>query len=563
MQWARRFTQAVCLLGFLTAVLIAAFYETEDPPAFLRVLMNIDPLVVVGTFLASHHLGHGFILGLIVLLSALVLGRAFCGWICPLGAVHAFMSWLRPRPQAPQPRQRRSPWQRGKYVALLALLAAALFGAHWVGIFSPLPLLYRSVAAAALPAVHYGAQEGANAVYHADPHLGPLHLTSVTEPVYQFLRNRVLRVDRQAFVGSLLIATLFIAIVLLNWVRPRFWCRYICPAGGLLGLLSQRPMMRLKNDPDTCNDCGKCNQVCPAAAQPDLRGEWLPTECFACWNCVAACNFKSLSFEFESPVRPADAGALDLSKRAALAAAAGGVVGLLASRLTPEAQAKTFEPTLIRPPGAEPEPQFLQRCIQCGLCMRACPTNALHPAGLEAGIEGLWTPKMVAKVGYCEYNCNVCGQVCPTGAIADLPLAEKQEVRIGIASFDTTRCLPYAYGQPCIVCEEHCPLPVKAIYLVNVDVPQPDGTTRTLQQPRINPDLCIGCGICEWSCPWGDQAAVRITSANESRHPANQPILPSFGAPYAIPPAQTGADPYGSTGASDPYGASGDPYGSP
>jgi len=516
----------VCLILFLWLVLQARFAESEGSSPLLGLFFDLDPLILLETWLSAHAIAAGALLALITIGATLLLGRVFCGWFCPLGTIHNIAGWFRKRPEPNAPPQTRSPWQRGKYLVLIALTVMALFGIHWIGIFDPISLLYRSVATAALPATQYAVEDASTAVYQTDPHVGPLHLTTVTEPAYRFSRDRVFVVPRQTFVNSLLIGLLFVTIVALNLVRPRFWCRYVCPLGGLLGLLAQRPAMRLHNDESTCNNCGKCNTVCPAAAQPDRRGEWLPVECFGCWNCVAACNFNSISFRFESPLHKPNAGRLDLSRRAALTAGAGGVASLLLFRLPPEAQAKAIPARLIRPPGARPEREFLQRCLQCGLCMRACPTNALQPAGLEGGIEGLWTPKLVPKIGYCEYNCNACGQVCPTEAIQPLAVEEKQATKIGLATFDRSRCLPYAYGRECMVCEEHCPVPDKAIYFVEREVQLRDGVTKVVKQPQVDPDLCIGCGICEWCCVFQDQAAIRVTTANESRNPNNQPILP-------------------------------------
>jgi ferredoxin len=192
---------------------------------------------------------------------------------------------------------------------------------------------------------------------------------------------------------------------------------------------------------------------CPAAAQPETRDQWLPRECFGCWNCVAACNNSGLDFRFTWPWRSTPTGKVDLRKRAALAAVVGGVGGVLLMRITPQAQGRTFNPVLIRPPGARFERQFLQRCIQCGMCMKVCPTGGLQPTWGEAGLEGVWTPRLVPRIGWCEYECNLCGQSCPTGAIEPLPLVEKKPFKIGLAVIDTTRCLPYSYDRECIVCE--------------------------------------------------------------------------------------------------------------
>ncbi|HID75889.1 MAG TPA: 4Fe-4S dicluster domain-containing protein, partial [Planctomycetaceae bacterium] len=173
-----------------------------------------------------------------------------------------------------------------------------------------------------------------------------------------------------------------------------------------------------------------------------------------------------------------------------------------------------------------PEREFLQRCTGCGLCMRICPTGALQPAVGEAGLEGLWTPRLVPQIGYCDYECNLCGQVCPSQAIELLSVEAKQATKIGLAAFDKTRCLPYAYGRECIVCEEHCPVPDKAIYTVEVEVVDHEGNRKVIGQPRVDPERCIGCGICENKCVFRDRPAIRVFSANETRHPDNQPILP-------------------------------------
>jgi formate hydrogenlyase subunit 6/NADH:ubiquinone oxidoreductase subunit I len=157
--------------------------------------------------------------------------------------------------------------------------------------------------------------------------------------------------------------------------------------------------------------------------------------------------------------------------------------------------------------------------------MKACPTNALQPALAEAGPEGLWTPVLVPRVGYCEYYCSLCSQVCPTGAIRELTVPEKTQVRIGTAWIDKDRCLPYALGRPCIVCEEHCPTSPKAIKFVMVETKRADGTLAVQKAPVIDLDLCIGCGICENKCPVMDLPAIYCTSVGEQRSKENRLLL--------------------------------------
>jgi len=543
--WTRRVVQGACLALFFVLVWKARFYDEGEPGRLIAVFFDLDPLVLVATWLAAHAVPAAALLALVTVGVTVVLGRVFCGWVCPLGTVHHVATWLgrvlrRARPGS----QPYAGGQRAKYYLLAGLLVMALFGAQWIGVFDPISLLYRVTATVLYPAVQYAIEDGSTAVFHGDPHVGSLHLTSVTEPAYRFSRDHVFVTDRQVFTGGAVIGLLFVAIVLLNLYRRRFWCRYVCPLGGLLGWLAQRSALRLGPGANPCKECGQCAVVCPAGASPEMPGQWRASECFGCWNCVPSCTFDALAFTFDAPsIRPSLA-TLDLGKRATLAAGAGGFVGLLLLRAAPEAQARTYHPALIRPPGARQEREFLKRCLACGVCMKVCPTNGLHPAGLEAGLEGLWTPKLVPRIGYCEYNCNLCGQVCPTEAIEPLDMEQKQQTKIGLATFDTSRCLPWAYGRECLICEEHCPLPKKAIYFKDVEVTSRDGVPVVLKQPYVDPDLCTGCGICEAKCVFKDRPAVRVTSANETRHPANQPILSAAPASEA-PPTPNPQDPYG------------------
>ena len=170
--------------------------------------------------------------------------------------------------------------------------------------------------------------------------------------------------------------------------------------------------------------------------------------------------------------------------------------------------------------------------------MKVCPNNALHPAFSEAGWEGIWTPVVVPRIGYCEPSCTLCGQVCPTGAIGEFtsrekgwaavpsgPGADTQPIRLGTAFYDRGRCLPWAMATDCIVCEEWCPTSPKAVYLQPAEVTDAAGNTKQVRQPYIDPERCVGCGACEFVCPVRDRPAVYVTSAGESRSKTNQILL--------------------------------------
>jgi ferredoxin len=186
------------------------------------------------------------------------------------------------------------------------------------------------------------------------------------------------------------------------------------------------------------------------------------------------------------------------------------------------------------------------------MCMKICPTGCLQPAWGEAGLEGLWTPIANPRIGRCEYDCTLCGHVCPTGAIARLTLEEKHATKIGIAVLDHSRCIPYAYGRDCGTCVEACPFPEKAIRLVDVEVQVHDGKTqisRVVSQPMVDPDRCTGCGACVKECTFKDEPAIHVVSANETRNPATRPFLDLGQKPAKPEPsaekAPAEADPYG------------------
>jgi len=152
----------------------------------------------------------------------------------------------------------------------------------------------------------------------------------------------------------------------------------------------------------------------------------------------------------------------------------------------------------------------LKRCVRCGECMKVCLRSALYPTSLQAVLYGFYSPVLQPRLGYCEFNCSLCGQVCPTGAIPKLPLEVKKKAVIGLAVFDKNHCLPYAKKMNCMVCEEHCPIPDKAIRFESVEEADYNGKRIILKKPYVVDELCIGCGICEYVCPLEEKAGVEV-----------------------------------------------------
>ena len=272
-------------------------------------------------------------------------------------------------------------------------------------------------------------------------------------PAYNLIRDNLLPFRDTIYPLAFLSAAILLGIIALERFETRNWCRNLCPLGTLLGWLGRfSPFSRV---PTTlCADCGKCRELCPTSFDGDVLHK---EECILCMECREGCPHGRVSFRPSFKLK--GAGPLVPERRLLLGGMAGGLLLALPARFRyPEKQSR-----LLRPPGVRSEDEFVTKCVRCGECMKVCLKNALYPAAYQAGLEGIYTPLVIPRLGYCEYNCTLCGQVCPTGAIPALPVEAKRREVIGKAVFDKNHCLPFARKIDCIVCEEHCPIPEKAI----------------------------------------------------------------------------------------------------
>ncbi len=301
--WLRRVVQSLFLVLFLFVFLQATFHPENQVGQGVTLFFELDPLVLLVAWLGASAVPKALLLSLVTLGVTLFLGRWFCGWVCPFGVLHNIFTSL--RSQTAKIKLQRgtfSPYQRWKYYILIALLVGALLGVNLVGWVDPFSFFYRSLATAVYPGLNFGTNAVFTWVYDKDPGWGQVRLTSVSEPVYEFLRSSVLAIELQPqYQWGLLIGFLFLAVVALNLYRARFWCRYICPLGALLGLVGKNPLLRLQKNESRCNDCRLCVADCPGGANPHSTGGWKPSECFYCWNCKSACPHDALVFKFDIP----------------------------------------------------------------------------------------------------------------------------------------------------------------------------------------------------------------------------------------------------------------------
>jgi polyferredoxin len=521
-----------------------------------------DPLAGIASAVAARRIVPAMLIGAaIALLAAVFLGRAWCGWLCPLGTLLDWIPARQTKRYEPDPAPRL---RAVKYFLLASIGVAALLGNLTFLVLDPITLTYRAMAVAAWPAANALFSAAERLLYPVPFLQGPI------DAVETALRGTILPAQQPLYAFNILIALLFAGVLALNAVRRRFWCRYLCPLGALLGLVGKVAWLR-RTVGDACIDCQRCARACPVGTIDPARGfESDPSECILCLDCVPSCPGAGQQFaghwrfvrsqgvsdprgrEQEptattaTPVAPAHSGwadrlragekgqkpamplglnpapwqPYDLSRRQFLAAAGAALAAVGLFRAEPAAARDA--PHLVLPPGAVKQ-EFLSRCIRCGICLKVCPTSGLQPGMGAAGWAGLWTPVLAPRLGHCDYSCNACGQACPTGAIPPLDLETKRTTVIGHAYIDQNRCIPWADNRICLVCEEMCPLPEKAILLEEATLQTVQGETVTVKRPHVLRDRCIGCGICENRCPLNGESAIRVYA------PTDLGSLPSTG----------------------------------
>jgi len=533
--WTRRISQSFFLIFFIflliesrlpldiymdysIAITSEQNIELNYPVTFF---FQLDPLIALTSFISGHQWikGFGWAIGTVVL--TLFFGRLFCGFICPLGTIHHLMSFVRPalKGQTMARANQKRPDHKFKYFILILLLLAAILGLNFTGLLDPIAFLFRSLSLAIFPGIGTGIKEVFDFMAQSD-----IKILNYISYGAEIIVSPVFGYGYEAFKSAWLIGSIFLIILFLNRIQPRFWCRTLCPLGALLGVFSRFSILKMEKYSEKCTQCQLCTQTCQGAASPIPGLEWEPTECMLCFNCFYACPEDAVVFRLKWP--PKANKAPDIGRRAVLGGLVGGVSLPLLGRLDGRIH-KVSDARLIRPPGAVPEKDFLKLCQRCGLCMKVCPTNAINPTLTEAGMAGFWTPNLIMLQGYCEYTCTLCGSVCPTGAIHHLSVKEKikSPIRIGSAYIYRGRCLPWAENGPCIVCEEHCPTSPKAIHLKEETYLSGNGKTIRVKRPYVDLNTCVGCGICENKCPVRGRPAIRVMAAGETRSVKNQILL--------------------------------------
>ena len=480
----RRLIQAFCFIAFLVLFFWVAWpYGSPDYAASMagrekidaELFLAIDPLVSISTAIAGRTWVWSLTFTAVILLSGVIFPRGFCGYLCPLGTLIDLFDWAIGKRVARFQVKKDGWWVNLKYYLLVGTLVASMFGILLTGFVAAIPIITRGLQFTAAPI-----QSGVARGWYLVPPMNAGHIVSIV---------------------------LFVAVLAMGFWRPRFWCRYVCPTGAVFNVFNLVRAAERKVEA-SCISCNRCIEVCPFDA---IKADFTTrtAECTLCQTCGGVCPTHSIKFvdrwDHTDLKKEEETHETPLSRRGFLGGLAAGAIAAIATKEAWGANVGVRPTWPIRPPGSVPEQQFLQLCIRCAECFKACPNDVLQPLGFAQGLEGLWTPIAVPKWSGCEPKCNNCGQVCPTGAIRALSIEEKTAAHMGLAIINEKTCLPWAGREACQMCVDECnaagyhAIEFRRVH-VEVDAdghPVPDSG---FSAPVMIDDLCVGCGLCETRC---------------------------------------------------------------
>lgn len=432
----------------------------------------------------------------VLLVLTLLFGRIYCSVLCPLGVlqdgvnVAAKASSKRAAARFSYRKPRR--WMRYGVLALTAVLVAAGIGGA-VALVDPYGIFGRIIYDGLRPLA-----QGCNnflAVVAGD----------------SFAREPITVSWVSAAIAFVMLAVTGVSA----WRGGRAYCNSFCPVGTLLGEVSRASLFKMDIDTDKCVSCGVCERRCKGSCIDSSSHTVDPSRCVVCFDCIDACPHGAISYRPVWGVAPKGSAAVangedvDGSRRRFLASMAVAAASLPAVRAqTLQASfatvARVKEPFARRhpvaPAGAVSLDHLHAKCTSCHLCVSKCPGHVLQPAVAEYGLEGVMHPVMRFDKGYCLYECTLCGEVCPSGAILPLDAERKKETFIGHAVFNKRLCVVHTDDVECGNCADHCP--AEAIRMV----PAADGRS----YPEVERELCIGCGRCEYVCPASPISAIHV-----------------------------------------------------
>ena len=506
--WLKVLRVILAIIIFTPILLVFIDFRHKLPVSLTRLLeWQIVPAI----------LGVEIVILTVLFLLTLTFGRIYCSVICPAGILQDIfnrISCIYKKKKSGKMRFRyHKPANWLRYTILGATTVLALFG------FMELCLLLD-------PYSNFG-RISANIFRPALMWCNNALVGTLTSMGNYYLYNVLIKIPTVAFVSAI---TAFLVFAVMVYFRGRLFCNSICPVGALLSVVSRYSLFRVLINKDACNKCKSCERSCKAEAIDAANMNVDASRCVTCFNCTSSCTKNAIKYQFALVSRQSNNNVstdtlkpevnkpeelkskesrsevsidnVSESRRSFIAtsAALAGTVPLYAFAQSSGAGGNKKLP--VTPPGSLSVERFKNLCTGCHLCVVQCPTQILKPAGLQYGFDYMLKPYMSFDNKYCNYSCVVCTRVCPTDAIKPISVEEKKVAQIGIAEFYIDICVVKTDKNDCGACSEHCP--TQAVHMVPYE--------GTLTIPKVEPDLCIGCGGCESICPVRPERAIVIVS---------------------------------------------------
>jgi|GEM_PF-257620 len=569
----RRGVQIFCFVLFVVFFFLTTATSQYAGGVPKNLFMTMDFLNTLKNGLAAHKFAlYAMGPSIFILLLTAWGGRIFCGWICPLGTsidIGDKLLFRKGRLFYTKKRSDTRRFRNWKYIYLLVGLGAIVFGVDVLTFGDPISLITRTFTFCFYAPTAYIW----NGLLNVGDHAGVGHF------IYNLGGNMDnWHMQNLTYWNGVPVLLMFIGVIGLSGYQERFWCRNLCPYGGLLAIVSRVSWLRHYIKMDGCIHCKKCeiqsrmgcyDNLDKKAAYEEMHSI---SECIQCFRCETICPTDVIQIQAKVPAgikealgmapkgtapRPEPQSEIDLGRRRVIASIGAGMLWGSAAR----GSAADYQGAMrryhhnnkaMRPPGALPESEFLAACTRCAECMKVCPTNALQPATLETGLQGLWTPILVPSIGPCAEKCSSCGDVCPTGAIRPFTWQDKRyKLKMGLANVNRSTCVAWDGGRDCIVCAEVCPYSA-VIFKDTFDDTLPKDTTlpidhkndagkednrgRVKRVPTVDEKLCTGCGICEYHCPVLPDHSIVVYTFQEDRGEQDKPGQPgSFVEPKESP----------------------------
>ncbi len=464
---------------------------------------------------------------LVVIVLTLLFGRVYCSSVCPLGIFQDIIIWFSKKFKKKRKRYFKfsEPHNKLRYGLLILSVLAFIFGIiTFINLLDPYSNFGRIFTFFVKPVI--------------------ILVNNLLAAILGKVKIYTLFPVEIKLIPAIIFLLQFIILGVVVWmsaIHGRLFCNTICPVGTFLGFLSKFSLFRIRIDHSTCTSCGLCGMVCKASCLSTKDQKLDVSRCISCFNCLTVCSSNSVLYSARKTaplkveeIKIDDIGKTDIGKRKFVFGTIAFTFGMMGiSRAQDQAKAQTqtqtqnqdtiskvipknAKPTEIKearefpvcPPGGTSIELYNNRCTACNLCVNACPNDVLQPAFLEYGLVGLMQPRMDYWIGFCNFECTRCLDVCPTGALLPVEIETKKLTQLGIAKFIKENCIVHTDKTDCGACSEHCP--TKAVKMVPYE-------EKGLVIPEVEDKICIGCGACEFACPTTPYKAIFINGNYEHK----------------------------------------------